>query len=209
MAPILPCTGHMARYVVALLALFVGAGCGDQTGIPQPDPIPIASAIRTTGVMPGAKEEIDVVGLPGAVAGAGQVTVTGQLETITASSTPAGSFVLTIKAQLDEQLQIRYRSSEAVQVQVYMMPITSAPQPDPFHTGEPITKPVNGETTITGLATAGAQIVAVNYNTGDTGSATADAAAKFEVKVKASTGDEIRTYSLGEPMTEPWIQIVP
>lgn len=197
----------MARYLVALLVVWVG--CGDQAGIPQPDPIPIASAIRTTGVMPGAKEEIDVLGLPGAVAGAGQVTVTGQLETVTASSTAAGSFVLTIKAQLDEQLQIRYRSSEAVEVQVLMMPITSTPGPDPFHTGAPITAPVNGETTITGLATVGAQVVAVNYNTGDTGSATADAAGKFEVKVKASTGDEIRTYSLGEPMTEPWIQIVP
>jgi hypothetical protein len=202
----------MTRFFLGLsMTMVVLIGCGDdQVGIPQPDPIPHVSAIRTTGAMPGAKEEVDVLGLPGAVDGPGLVTVKGKLQTATTNASDAGSFVLTIKAELDEHLEVSYKSSDSVQVKVLQMPISTPPQPDLMHTGPPITQPVGGETTIIGKAALNAQLIGVNVDTGDSASSIANATTgQFVLTIKAETGHEIRVYGLGEPLTEPWTQIVP
>ena len=184
-------------------------GCGDQGGIPQPDPIPMPSLIKSTGVAANKEELIDVIGLPGAVAGPGEVTIKGVLGQVRATSTNGGSFVASIKARPDEKLEIRYKSSEPAKITVPLTGVTAAPKEDLFHTGVPITTPVNGETTVTGIAGVQAQVLGVNMQTAATATAQTDNTGRFSYKIAASVGDEIRTYQLDDPLSPPWIQIVP
>ncbi len=101
------------------LILFPLCACGPETGIPQPDPIPFATSIRTTGAESDVTpESVDVVGLPGAVVGPGRVTVQSRSRQVTVEASASGSFFAAVTALAGELLQVRYEASEPVQVRV-------------------------------------------------------------------------------------------
>lgn len=95
------------RYNLWLMALLLG-GCGDMTSSPVPQPVPGAIRISTPGK---TKPTTLVVGLAGAVAGAGQVEVRNTTSGTTATSpaSPGGSFAVTLAAGRNDGLEARYR----------------------------------------------------------------------------------------------------
>jgi len=188
--------------------LFIVALIGGCEGIPQPDPIPIATLIRTTGAMPTITS-VDVVGLPGAVAGVGRVTVSSPHQTITVDASASGSFALIVDAAENDLLQVRFESSEAAVVTVPLLPIMTAPQPDPLHVGSPITAPVSGVSTIFGQGIVQASILAVNFRTAATNTTVADAAGRFSLTIPAEAGDEVRVYIESDPLSSAWVLTVP
>jgi hypothetical protein len=167
------------------------------------------SLIKSTGVAPSKEEVIDVIGLPGAVAGKGTVTIKGALGEVTATSTDGGSFVASIKAKADEKLAIRYKASEPAKITVPLLGVTAPPKEDLFMSGVPITVPVGGTTTVSGIAGVGAKVLGVNMQSGSTATTQTDNTGRFSYKIDASTGDEIRTYQIDDPLSPPWIQTVP
>ncbi|MCC6752178.1 MAG: hypothetical protein IT371_31290 [Deltaproteobacteria bacterium] len=197
------------------LALLCGCNPADpdpdpnKHGIPQPDPIPNARLIGGTGLAPGDETTIDLLGRPGAVAGPGVVEVRGKLGIRTAQASLRGAFLVGVRVLEGELLEIRYKTSAPVTFLVRPMPIMAPPGPDPLMTEPPISRPAGGQVTIRGRATAGATLLAVNTRTTDMAFATAAASGAFQLVLPAQTGDEVRVYGEGEPLSPPWILTVP
>jgi hypothetical protein len=183
--------GLTALTVLAALAL---VACGDGAGVPQPIPIP--GQLRSMSAPLTTPTEIDVVGLPGAVAGAGQVLVTDVGGGVTkASSTAAGSFTLSLKARGGDVLQVRYEDSDAAALTVPKQGIMAPLPPGPITGVPPVTALSGGRVRVRGLSNgAGTQIVAVNATSGDAATAKAAGDKRFSLELTAAKGDALRVY---------------
>ncbi len=191
------------------LALLVSAGCGDQTGVPQPIPIPLQ--VRAMSAPPDSPEKIDVVGLPGAVAGAGKVFIQGATSKAEVSSTAAGSFTASLQAKGGEQLQIRYEDSDPAGVKVPSQGVMAPRPPGPISGVTPVTAPAAGKVTVKGLSNgAGVSLVAVNVDTGAVAQATSEADKKFQLQIPAASGQKLRVYEDdGAMLSSAWGLTVP
>jgi len=196
----------------ALLPLFLAApaGCGDATGLPQPDPVPKVSLIRTSRSRGGM---VEVVGLPESVAGAGTVTIESAASQVSAPSGSAGSFTLAIAANPDEQLKVRYNASASATVQVPPIPPPSVPvPPGPIAGVPPVSDAGGGRVLVRGQTSkpAPSNILGTNPTLGEVVLATPAADRTFSVEIRATSGQGLRVFDdTGGPLEEPWLLVVP
>jgi hypothetical protein len=199
---------------LGVVVVLLGCGDGDgQTGVPQPEPLALK---MRNGPMDeeSPPREVVLVGLPGAVAGAGEVTVETKQGTRSTASTAVGSFALKIVAGPDETVSVRHDGSDATPYSVVAVtcPVTGcAPRPAPGpRTGvTPISAPVAGETTIRGEVASPADIVAVNLRSGDVATSAPETDGGFQVELVARSGDPVEVFSDGKPMSSSWKLTVP
>lgn len=198
-----------SKTAITFAALLLWHGCGDQTGVPQPIPIP--GQVRAMSAPAETAEAIDLVGLPGAVAGAGRVFVDGATTSVEARSTAAGSFSATIKAKGGEQLSIRYEDSDAARLDVPAQGIMAPRPPGPITGVTPVSVPAAGVVTVRGLSNgAGVALVAVNANTGVVAQATSGADSRFLIKIAGASGHGLKIYEDANGMlSSAWSLTVP
>jgi hypothetical protein len=97
--------------IVAVLLLVVGVSCGDQESSPVPQPVPDFVRQSTHELQ---QEKLLVVGLPGAVAGEGEVRVQdrkGGAEVVVVSTT-AGTFTSVLSAGKDADLALQFETKQ-------------------------------------------------------------------------------------------------
>jgi hypothetical protein len=199
----------MRSLIVCLLLL---GGCGESTGIPQPDPIPKVSLIRTTHV--AADSEVDLVGLPGSVAGQGTVSLESSLARVTGPATASGTFALTLKALAGEPVKVRFRESEAVSVVVPGIPPPGGPiPPGPIAGVPPVSAAGAGRVLVQGQSgsTPGGPVLGINAALGEVVTTTSGAAdGRFGFEIAASPGQRLAIYDDdGTPLENPWHLDVP
>jgi hypothetical protein len=205
-----------ARAALSALALLLVHGCGgdgDKVGVPQPEPLALKMRNGPMG-KESEPREVLLLGMPGSVAGAGEVAVQTKQGERSTGSTAAGSFALQIVAGPDEEVSVRYEDSGAAPYTVAAVscPVSGcAPRPAPGpRTGlEPITAPVAGKTTIQGEVTGPADAVAVNLRSGAVATATPATDSGFRVELAAQSGDAVEVFSDGKPMSASWKLTVP
>ena len=198
----------------SLLIVLALAGCGDSTGIPQPDPIPIVSMIRTSRVSVEPSGSVDLVGLPGSVGGAGTVTVTSSTSQTTGPAGSTGTFALTIpSASAGEELAIRYNKSEPASVRVPGIPPPGGPiPPGPIAGVPPVTATTAGKVRVRGQTgqAAGATMLGVNPSLGEVVTAPVAADQTFSFEIAATTGQQLKVYDDdGGPLDGVWVLTVP
>lgn len=194
------------------LACLLLVGCGESTGIPQPDPVPKVSLIRTTHV--AADNQVDLFGLPGSVAGQGTVSLESSRARVSGVATASGTFALTLTALAGEQVKIRFRESEAVTVTVPGIPPPGGPiPPGPIAGVPPLTAAGAGRVLVQGRtgSTPGGPVLGINAALGEvvpTTSAAADG--RFGFEIAASSGQRLAIYDDdGGPLEDPWHLDVP
>lgn len=203
------------RWLAALLC--VAAACNDEdlTGVPQPDPLPLVSAVRATqgGDDPAP---VRVVGLPGAVAGAGKVTATLAGAVAESQATAAGTFTLEIAARGEDVVELRYERSAAATLTIaHRCPggatCNAPPAPHPRPGIPPVSAPVDGKVVVSGQATAaGVAVVIANADSGDARRALAGTDGDFDVEISASAGDRLLVFhEQGASLEPPWELTVP
>jgi hypothetical protein len=200
--------------LLAVLVLVVapgGLGCGSDAGVPHPDPLPIVARVRATALFQGTSGPVAVVGIPGAVGGAGAVSIVTLSQTFTATSTEKGSFALSVNSQAGAQLAIRYRSSDAALKDVAAKGVMAPLPPGPIAGVPPITALGGGRIRVDGRTQAGANmpIIIVNLRTGDVTQATSGAVGDFSAPLDGVTGDSLDVYDDIEPLASAWSLIVP
>jgi hypothetical protein len=198
------------RSLLLLAVLLAGQGC---VGAPDPMPIPAPSIqfVRASNAPPeGGEGPVHVVGLPGAVARSGLVTVTRGTQKFEAHSTAAGTFSVMIVAQRGDELRFRLDASEE-SAPYAVQAITSlfGPVPYPIPGVPPVSSPVGGVVTVRGQSGANVGIVAVNMDTGDATSTTTGADGTFTLQIPGEAGQSLRIYDDGVPLGDPWELIVP
>ena len=193
----------------ALLAL-ASSACGDGVGVPQPIPIP--HHLRAMSAPPDTLKTIDVVGLPGAVAGAGRVFVTSASGAVTeARSAASGSFTLSLQARGGDALQVRYEDSEAAALLVPKAGIMTPLPPGPISGVSPVTPTSGGKVQVRGLSNGtGTSVVVVNVTSGDAGQTTSAGDQRFSIELVGAPGDALRVYEvIGGALGPAWALSVP
>lgn len=202
----------MTRRLLFLAGSLVALASSACEGVGIPQPIPIPHHLRAMSAPPDTLKSIDVVGLPGAVAGAGRVLVTDASGGVTeASSAASGSFTLTLQARGGDALEVRYEDSEAAALVVPKAGIMTPLPPGPITGVTPVTPTSGGRVQLRGLSNgAGTSIVAVNVTSGDAGQATSAGDQRFSIELVAATGDELRVYEvIGGALGPAWTLSVP
>lgn len=195
---------------LAALATLMAGACGDGAGIPQPIPIP--HHLRAMSAPPDRPITVDVVGLPGAVAGTGRVLVTGAGGSVReARSTAAGSFTLSLQARGGDTLQVRYEDSAAAALPVPKQGIMAPLPPGPIAGVPPVTAIAGGRVQVRGQSnSAGTRIVGVNTVSGDVAQTTAAGDQRFSLDLSAASGDAMRVYEeIGGVLGPAWSLTAP
>ncbi len=197
---------------VAVLGLSLAAclfGCGDQTGVPQPQPVPgpLSDFVRrSTPSLTATEPRTMVVGLAGAVAGVGEVQLTrvSTGEALEALATAAGTFSLVIPGGKGDQLELRYANDDGVSEPLVLPGLYS--QGGPSLEGarnsddQLISLPdASGNVTVTNdfdpvplVAAANADLIASNGSTGVVVVSRTDAAGRNPNDEAAASGDPIQ-----------------
>jgi hypothetical protein len=187
---------------------------GDPVGVPQPVPIPgpDRDLLRATGAPPEVAIDVNVLGLPGAVDRAGQVIVENPAlgATREAASTAAGTFSVLIPAREKDVLRVRFVGSAEVAELEVRSAINAHLLPPPGEVAgvPPLTVEAGGTVLVRGEYLGGA-VIGVNLANGATAEVPAPTPARFELRLPGASGDELRIYGDGEPLTEPWTLKVP
>jgi hypothetical protein len=195
-------TRHICRPLLVIIALL--AGCGDDhSGTPQPVPIP--GQLRLSQAVPIEPEPVTVVGLPGAVAGAGRVFLQVDGRVVEVRSAESGSFYAIVQARGGQTLSIRYEDSEAAsKVVETRVGIQTPPPPKPI-SGVPPIELSAGQATIRGQASTGdIGIIGVNQQSGVVVTTTAQPDGKFTLSIAASSGETITVYHDDTPFGAEW-----
>lgn len=200
----------MKRYVTlaaAAVVLFMAVACGDDgVGVPQPVPIPKEFLLR--GSVGLDVDAIRMVGLPGAVARAGDVILDGGRGEIVVRSTEVGSFVASVP-YTGNVVQVRFETSEAVSYSVNMSLVNPVVVPAESVESVPIVPPIDGVTTIQGATEPDLGVFAANIRSGDVVLGTSDALGFFTLQLPAQTGDVVEVYANLDPLADPWTLTVP
>lgn len=192
---------HLPRLLAAALLLLLMASCGSS---PVPQPVPFMMRKSSHNQPQG---DTLVVGLPGAVAGAGKVHMRDRVGGRQASAVcnEAGSFSLVIRTGAKVDLEARYENDDGLSDWVSM----SRPQSGSLGPalGTPKTGVVSsvdsrGEVIVTNgdgsgkpallAATPDSTVVVSNADNGAVVTSTTDKAGVFKVVLKGTTGDRIR-----------------
>lgn len=188
--------------VAALLAVASGGGCGDIVGVPQPQPVP--SAIRrSTPALRAPSPRTLLVGLPGAVAGAGEVQIDVQGWSIDASAptTASGTFAAVVAVGSSATLEIRFARDGELSDPLVLSPTLSQSVPTPRGNKLQLTAPdSSGRTTITNVDStgsvtfgvpAGDEVLLSNARSGSVARTFADSSGRFTTQLAARSGDDI------------------
>jgi len=182
----------------------VGAGCGDQDSSPVPQPVP--DFIRES--TPGLKQTDKLVlGLPGAVAGSGQVHLTDQAtgRRVSAPSAAAGSFnlVIIIDQTKTPQLVIQFENADGVSepVSLATRQLTYGPTLGPSKGGLAQAPDAKGNVLVSNDGGAGnpllvdaspnMTLILTVVSSGLVTSSTTDSQGRFSATVKAASGDTL------------------
>jgi hypothetical protein len=225
-----PAAGGRAR--AALLLAVLAAACsaddgggdpehtspeptpGDPVGVPQPVPIPgpDRDLIRATGAPSGMAIDVNVLGLPGAVDREGQVIVENPAlkETKEARSTAAGTFSLLVPAREKDVLRVRFvGSDEVAELEVHSAATAHLLPPPGEAAGVPPLTVEAGGTVLVRGEYVGGPVIGVNLANGATVVGAAPVQGRFELRLPGASGDELRIYGDGQPLTDPWTLKVP
>jgi len=177
-------------------------GCReDRTGAPLPDPIPRPGSMRATEAGP----TVDLLGLPGAVPGAGLVTVQSAAGTFTTTSTPEGSFVLSVPTGGAARVEVQFENSPSTE---FALPAGAI---DPLTGVRFSSMGLERWPAVVELypsAAPGTRLVAVNFNSGDVSQATADASGNATIAIEARPGDLIRIYATEGALLSTPVELV-
>jgi hypothetical protein len=191
---------------LATFATLAGASaCGEGTSAPVPQPVPFY--IRTS-TPTGKTEKVVVVGLNGAVGGAGTVKVRVLAGGIEASgpSSSKGSFSVVI-ASVAQELEAAFVTAEGESAWVSLQGRTLGAPPSLSAAnalGEVVSAPdAKGQVTVTNdggsatpllQATASSDVLVSNATSGDVAATTTDKKGLFTVTIAGARGDEIRIF---------------
>ncbi|MBW2732751.1 MAG: hypothetical protein JRH20_10195 [Deltaproteobacteria bacterium] len=190
-----------------LLTLLLLSACGDDgVGVPQPVPIPKEFLMR--GSIGGPGSTIRMVGLPGAVARAGDVILDGGAGEILARSTALGSFMADVP-YASGGIKIRLETSEAITYTVKTSVIMFIDTIGEDLENAPISPVVAGKTTIMGLTTADREVFALNLRSAEVALGASDGAGHFTLELPAQTGDAVMVYVNNDPLGDAWALVVP
>lgn len=195
--------GKVMKHTLPILLLLLGA-CGDTTSLPQPVPVPAPklSAIRQS--TPGLQQRTTmVVGLPGAVAGAGRVLARETLSgaEATATSTATGTFSLT--TALGESIELRYETPEGdLSEAVVLAPTRSTygPSLDESDGTDSVVSPPDAEGVVTVsngspdpliIASPQVTVIVSNRDTGEVVTGETDSAGLFSLQLHGEAGHGI------------------
>lgn len=199
--------GHTLVLLV-LLGSLVAVGCGGDASVPQPVPVPKISLIRRSSPETDQVETL-VVGLEGAVAGAGQVEIVDRLGggVGKAPASSRGSFaVLVPTSEQGTQLEARYVTAEGASAYISIdarSGSTFGPRLGPTNQlGGPVSPPAaNGLVMVTNYddvnkikfidATPNVEVLVSNGRSGDVELSTTDAQGVFRVQLPAQVGDPV------------------
>ena len=191
------------------LLLLVPTACGDQTGTPQPLPIPCPQLMRLGAAPAEVAIEVDLVGLSGAVAGAGSLVAVNGTQSQQTRSSAAGSFYLALSARGGDVLQVRFGDSEPALIEVPVMTAMVPRPPTPIDGVAPVTPRGGARVLVQGqLAAAGRALVA-NASTGAVALVDSDGNGRFAVELGASSGESLRIYEERVPLGPAWLVMVP
>jgi hypothetical protein len=186
-----------------VLAATVVAGCGLEESSPVPQPLP-GYLRRST---PSSLVSTLVVGLPGAVAGAGKVALRelGAASPVVVQSAAAGSFSAVLPVGRTTPLEIRYETADGASSWVALAPPQLSYGPVLMGSRGPgvVSAPdAAGNVTVTNDAGAGqpalvsaspdSDLLVANATRGSVVSSRTDAKGLFRVQLQGATGDEIQ-----------------
>lgn len=204
----------------------VGVLLGGCTGLPQPIPIPHptpdVSFLRSEGVLAQSVGETLIVGLPGAVNGAGRIIVESHVGEFEAMATEGGSFGLVLTARSEETVFLRFEDSEVVKFIIPLIKTTIPPPgsppdpipPEPIPDVSPITPSGEDRVMVVGHVTAESSVIGINLDTGDvaettSGSDLGSGAGEFRLEIFAKSGHRLNIYQDLSPLVDPWELVVP
>jgi len=164
-------------------------------GVPWPDPIPhvVDIRIQLAGVISGP---LMIIGLPGAVADVGIVTVELRNYQATTYSTAEGSFVANLpEGKAGEKITIRYRDSNPA---YYLIPYKSkeVSYPQPIDDVPPIIPWSEDNVLVQGqsFGNPGDSILGINVDTGDVIVTSLQEDLAFQFVIPAYSGNTILVY---------------
>jgi hypothetical protein len=209
--------GVLRRWSLAGLAVHAvavaGGACGSETGVPHPDPLPDVTRMRSSGLMVDRPGAILLVGLAGAVAGQGTVTVETLGASVSAPSTSQGSFIFpAIATRAGELLAIRYQSSPAALKKVATIGIQSSRPPGPIPGVPPVTDLGGGRVRVQGRSIVegpGIPILGVNGRSGEVVTTMTTTGGDFALELGAATGDTLELYHDEDPLGPAWMLTIP
>lgn len=187
---------------------------GNTERLPHPKPV---FGVRTTPAPEGITAPVVVVGNLG-IGSLGKVILHSSVETITAPIGIEGNFVAMINAQGGEKIEMKIISSEHGEYPPFSVTIAKQPEPFPFPPPQaipavsPITRISTNRVIIQGqsFALPKSKVIGVNYMFGDAVTAMLDEQQRFQLEIKALTGEEIWIYDDYRTMLgEPWSLIAP
>lgn len=196
---------------LGLLLLLLTPACGDQTGAPQPVPIPDSSLFRSTALMPDMTQDVVLLGLPAATAGAGKVTVTNGAVQVEVRASAIGGFWARLSARAGDVLQVRYDGSEPALHTVPTLGVGVAAPPGPIAGVEPIVAlGGGGKVRVRGQVQSGITQVLLSATVGgDAAIAPVDGSLHFDVELSAASGEAVEVYN-DEPTLGPvWVLVAP
>jgi hypothetical protein len=204
------------RALLAGLLMGTGAlllpGCGDdETGIPQPVPIPSprVDLLRATGAPPAGEGTIQLLGLPGCVPGVGRITVEMIGASAQTESTSYGSFGLGLEASAGDVLVLRFKDSpDTSRFTVEAESPNEIVPPGPI-AGVPQVSLAGGTVTVRGKFVVDETMIALNLRSGDVGVTRSLADSTFQVELPGQSGDRLRIYGDGAPLGPAWELTVP
>jgi len=204
--------GENWKHLPLLLTALLG-GCGDQSGTPQPFPLPRPNVqlLRASGAPDsGTSTPVEVVGLPATVPRAGTVTLENRGQIATVQATGAGSFVARVPARPDDQIAIRFETSEPALLRVIKISVQSPPPPGPIPGVPPVSGPAGGLLTVQGRGSPGMDVFVVNMDTGDAAvGRTAPTDGAFTLQVVGAASHTLRVYEDRTPLSGYWELKVP
>jgi hypothetical protein len=172
-------------------------------GIPVPNPLPVApdsTLIRFTALGPGM-DTVDIVGLLGAVAGGGEVTLVSSRGTVQTRSTEGGSFVASVEVSGEETISVRFETSAWTSISVEREhPRPLGPPPD---IGGAKVVSVDGLASFDIVVPPGSAIVVANPSNGAVVAEVAPEEGSLTVRIAAESGDRVRVYVDRPPLSTP------
>jgi len=174
-----------------LWAVLLAAGCEDQSGLPLPVPIPDVAQIRSSRAELGQVQTVQVVGLPGAVSGAGAVSASAEGVKVDAPATAGGTFALSIAARGGGTIALSYAGSATVKLVVPAMTHAPAVALGPID-GVPPIAAAAGKVTVRGRVDAAA-VIGANLDTGDVAAAPVSSGT-FSLELPGQSGQRIRVF---------------
>lgn len=194
----------MRRLLILAALLIPGPwACGLDVSSPVPQPVPHLLRQSTPS---GARVSKLVLGLPGAVAGAGKVhgLVRDTGASAVAAAAAAGSFALTLAAAEQHTIELRFETDKGISEPVLLPPPRASFGPilrEPEGPGVVSAPDAGGQVTVTNdggpgqppllQASPDHDLFVSNQRTGEVASTRTDAAGLFRVLIAARTGDSL------------------